>query len=139
MKKNRGFTLIELLVVVAIIAILAAIALPNYLNQTRKARRNAAKASIGQIALLEERYRADNPSYLASTGNWSQLGGDPSGTYFTYIATVAAGPPATYTITATAQGDQLNDKANGTACSPLVYSIDTSGVISKTPTSCWGQ
>jgi len=139
MKKNRGFTLIELLVVVVVIAILAAIAIPSYLSQVRKSRRNAAEAAIQQIALREERYRADNSSYIASSGNWATLGGDPSGTYFTYVATVAAGPPATYTITVTAKGDQLKDKANGTTCSPLIYGIDTSGVISKTPTSCWGQ
>src|SRR5215468_8965207 len=110
-KINRGFTLIELLVVVAIVALLAALAIPSYLNQTRKSRRNAAEATLQQIAMLEERYRADNSGYLAanSTATWAQLGmADPSGTYYKYevTATAAAGTtPASYSATATARDD----------------------------------
>ena len=142
MKKARGFTLLELMVVVVVIAILAAIAIPSYLNQTRKSRRNAAKAAIQQIALLEERYRADNPGYLASSGNWSQLGGDPSGTYYQYdvIATPATTSAiATYAITATGRSTQLKDYDRSTAsnCKDLSYSLSSTGTIFKTPTGCW--
>jgi type IV pilus assembly protein PilE len=138
MKNARGFTLIELMVVVIVIAVLAALALPSYLNQTRKSRRNAAEAAMQQIALLEERYRADNTGYLVSTGNWAKLGGDPSGTYYTYAVTIAAGPPPTYKITATGKSTQLKDvSSTGATCKTLTYEIDTTGVIVKSPTSCW--
>jgi type IV pilus assembly protein PilE len=142
MKKARGFTLIELMVVVVVIAILAAIAIPSYLNQTRKSRRNAAKAAIQQIALLEERYRADNSGYLASSGNWSQLGGDPTGTYYQYSVSVAPATSvaiATYTITATGKSTQLKDYDRSTAsdCKNLSYSLSSTGTIFKTPSGCW--
>jgi len=138
-KKDRGFTLLELMVVVAIIAILAAIAIPSYANYVRKARRSAAEATMQQIGLLEERFRADNAGYTTA---WTSLGGDPSGKYFTYtlaITPTAGATPATYTITATPLLDQLNDKANGTSCTPLTYGVTTTGVLSKTPAVCWGQ
>jgi type IV pilus assembly protein PilE len=157
----RGFTLLELMVVVVVIAILAAIAIPAYLNQTRKSRRNAAEAAIQQIALLEERYRADHPTYLASSGNWSQLGSDPSGTYYTYDVTIAAATstvPATYTITATGRSTQLKDfdRSSGKSCTNLYYvpnqdtAVDTAcgltgtnvtanGKVTACPLSCWSK
>jgi type IV pilus assembly protein PilE len=160
-KRIRGFTLIELMVVVIVIAILAAIALPAYLNQTRKSRRNAAEGAIQQIALLEERYRADNTGYLASSGNWSQLGGDPGGSYYSYAVTIAAATstvPATYKSVATGKGTQLKDydRSSGTSCKNLYYvpnvdaSVDTAcsltgsnvtanGKITACPLGCWNK
>jgi type IV pilus assembly protein PilE len=162
MRNTRGFTLIELMVVVIVIAILAAIAIPSYLNQVRKSRRNAAEDAIQQIALLEERYRADNSSYLDSSGsNWSKLGGNPSGTYYTYAVTIAAATsvvPATYEIVATGLSTQLNDydRASGQRCTTLYYvpnqdtAVDTAcsltgtnvtanGKITACPLSCWSK
>lgn len=161
MKKNRGFTLIELMVVVIVIAILAAIAIPSYLNQTRKSRRNAAEAAIQQIALLEERYRADNPAYLAasSSANWAKLGGDPSGTYYAYAVTIASATstvPETYRIVATGKSTQLKDTANGTSCKNLYYvpnqdttvdsacsltgsDVTANGKITACPLDCWNR
>ena len=136
MSKQRGFTLIELVVVIAIIAILAAIALPSYTSYIRKGRRSAAEGSLQQIALKEERFRADNPTY---SGTWTDVGGDPTDQYYKYTLAPLAGPPATYTATATALGNQANDKAQGTSCTPLTYDfgVTTAGVITKLPAGCW--
>ena len=141
MKKIRGFTLIELMVVVIVIAILAAIAIPSYLNQTRKARRNAAKDILQQVALLEERYRADNSGYLAAPSsastNWRSLGAYPGSTYYDFAVTVAAATsvaPATFSIVATAKSAQVKDAS----CTTLTYAVDpTTGAITKTPPGCW--
>lgn len=137
---RRGFTLIEIMIVVAIIAILAAIALPSFLNQIRKSRRADAQSTIQQIALREERYRADNPSY---SSNWTDLGGDPNtydGAHYTWRVVAAAGPPPTYTITATAKATQAGDNAQGTSCSTLTYGINASGQVNYgSNAACWAK
>ncbi|AII44098.1 hypothetical protein KR100_12130 [Synechococcus sp. KORDI-100] len=43
---EKGFTLVELMIVIVIVGILSAVALPNFLNQTKKARLTEAKTII---------------------------------------------------------------------------------------------
>lgn len=139
-KAQRGFTLLELMIVVAVVAILAAIALPMYAGYVRKANRADAMQRIQQISLAEERFRAENPGY---TADWSKLHGDPDTTDATGVGaaydwadvTVAAGPPATFSITVTAVGSQAKDSASGTSCSTLTFN----SVGAKTPAACWSK
>ena len=54
-KKNwlqKGFTLVELMIVIVIVGILSAVALPNFLNQTSKAKATEAKTKVS--ALLKQ-------------------------------------------------------------------------------------
>lgn len=160
MKKDRGFTLIELMVVVIVIAILAAIAIPSYLNQTRKARRNSAEDAMHQIALHEERYRAECSGYCdasttpsgCTTCSWSALGGDPGvgSSYYGYTVSVAPATsvePAGYTIVATGKSTQLKDvdRASGKTCQNLYYvygidtTVDTACALSGTAKTATGQ
>ena len=51
---NEGFTLVELMIVIVIVGILSAVALPNFLNQTGKAKATEAITKVS--ALLKEGY-----------------------------------------------------------------------------------
>jgi type IV pilus assembly protein PilE len=132
----RGFTLIELMIVLAVIGIILAIAVPSYNSQIRKTRRAEATARLQQIAVLEEKFRSENPGY---TNAWARLGGDPEvpadsnlAKFYNWAITLtapAAGTPAAFTVTATAVGDQTADAGCGT------LSISSPGT--RTPASCW--
>ena len=43
---EKGFTLVELMIVIVIVGILSSVALPNFLNQTKKARATEAVSAI---------------------------------------------------------------------------------------------
>ncbi|WP_052107793.1 type IV pilin protein [Aerolutibacter daejeonensis] len=122
--KIRGFTLIELMVVVAIVGILAAIAVPLFGDQMRKSRRTEALTTLQNQQLAMERYRVDHASFAT----YSLPAGLDNGHYtFALSGTSATG----YTLEATPQGDQANDK-----CGKLSL-VNAAGAISKTPTTCW--
>lgn len=145
--RGRGFTLIELIVVVAIVAILAAIALPAYTGQMRKSRRSEAHQVLTDLALKQEKWRANHATY----GTLAQIGGTsptPSGNYtigaITYApaagncpgTATAIGSANSFVITATATGAQASDDT----CDTLVIT-NLCGTISKSSTpsggSCW--
>ena len=130
MKRAKGFTLIELMIVVLIIAVLAGIAFGAYNNQVRKSRRAEAKQVIADLALREEKYRSNNPTY----GTIVQLGGAATSTYYTFTYTAAADTAIGYVLAAAPAGDQIKD-----SCGTLTWTM-ASGVVTKTSTAgtdCW--
>jgi len=135
--RQAGFTLIELMVTLVIAAIVLSIAVPSYQQQIRKSRRTDARNAVLDLAAREERYLSTanvysvTPSDLGYTGAWPITVG--SGYYQVSVGNVnapnpAAVPPtvATFTVTATAIGTQLND----TTC--RTFSVDQTGQQSST-------
>lgn len=144
--RDRGFTLVELMVAMVILATLAAIAIPSYSIYVLKSHRTEAKSALLDLASLEERYFSTANTYSSTP---TDLGYNAAGTPFPvgsgwYIITtltvtpaVAPGPlapggtPATYSITATAVGQQAKD----TECA--TFSINSAGQQTATSADCW--
>lgn len=127
-RRARGFSLIELMIVIVIVGVLSAIAWPSYQNYVRRGHRSAAQTFMMTIAQRQEQYLLTNRSYTATI---SDLGGltQPSETVdrYTFAVATTVSPP-TYTITATAVGNQvvpnkfgdLTLGSDGTKTSPAV-------------------
>ena len=102
-RSSKGFTLIELLIVVVIIGILAAIAIPKFASTKDKAYVAAMKSDLRNLATYEEQYAADNQgAYFGGTAtSASPLQGFTPSQNVTINATMVAGPPPSWTATAT--------------------------------------
>lgn len=132
-----GFTLIELMITVAIVALLATIALPSYRNHILRSHRTEAKNALLDLAGREESLFATTNTYSSTAtdlgyGTFTPVG---SGYYNVKINVPTAN---TFTITATATGNQTDD----TSCLTFVVaqtgvqsSADSSGA--DTTSTCW--
>lgn len=132
MQKESGFTLIELMIVIVVIGILAVIAASVYKTFILKGRRADGINAILNLQLAEERYRSTNTQY----GSIAQVGGSstsPQGYYSLAVSNVGA---SSYTITATAQGNQASDSNGGTSCTTLTLAV-SNGTATQTPAACW--
>jgi len=147
---SAGFTLVELMITLAIVAILAAIAVPLYSKQVQKSRRVDARTGVLDIAGREERFLSTSGSYATT---WAQLGYTAAGNttaalpvasgYYQIVVVPVAGVAATntppsYTITATAIGQQLKD----ITCRTFVVTSTGSQTAADsggadTSTTCW--
>lgn len=134
--KTKGFTLIELMIVVAAIAILASIAIPSYNDAVRKSRRGQAKSDLAEFAQVAERYYTVNNTYVG----FESVAGSPlptqspreAGATARYTL-VYATTPTTFTISATALGDQANDYCGNLSLNQAGVKTNSAGTLSK----CW--
>lgn len=131
-----GFTMIELMIVMGVIAILVTIAYPLFTSQIQKGRRADAQQQLLDVALEQEKYRANNVTYgscedLYGAGN--PCPAVPGGDNWGYTLAITENTATTYTIEATATGDQTSDNEGGTSCTPLT--LDESD--NKCAAVCW--
>jgi len=130
MTGKKGFTLVELMIVVAIVAILVALALPSYSRYVRKANRGEAQQLLLNWANNQEIWRANDSDYASDVTIPPEIA-KPIHTKYNFSLTNRSA--TTYTLTATAIGDQANDTERGNPCTPLTLNQSNA----KTHTDCW--
>lgn len=139
--RQRGISLIELMTVVVIVAILGAIAVPSYRGYMLRANRTDAKTALmfyaGGLERCYTRYNNYHLDTNAAVGCPSvALPAASENGHYQITVTV---PPdyATFTLTATPQGQQTKD----TGCGNLTLDYrNTRGITgTKTVAECWGK
>ncbi len=128
-----GFTLIELMLVVIVMAILAGIAYPSYVEQTRKSKRGQVKADLVEYAQLAERFHTTQNTYEGFTlpGGGDSVSSPREGGAAAYSVGFV-GTQSSFTLTATAQGNQAKDKCGDLGINQA--NVKTSG---GTLSECW--
>lgn len=133
----RGFTLIELMITVVVVAILAAVAYPSFMSQIRKARRSDAVDLASGVQQLQERYRANNPTYADGIGSLGLASGVSANGYYTISTAPGAGATASsYSVTATAVSGK--SQASDSGCTTMSLSV-SNATLSYTPAGCWSR
>jgi type IV pilus assembly protein PilE len=127
-RRQIGFTLVELMVTVAIVGILASVAYPSYVKYIVKSNRAAAQSHLMDIAQQQPQYLIDNRAYAGSVSDLHLTTPDKVSSVYTITITPSAGPPPSYTVTASpiAGGAQADDED---------LTITSSGA--KTPATKW--
>ncbi len=120
--KQHGLTLVELMIVLVVVGILAALVMPSFSDSVRESHRQDAQKTMLQLKLQQESYRLDNTSYASS----AELGMPASDRFTFTVENVSA---TTFTLVATAKGEQLKD----TDCTTMRLSQS----MDKTPAACW--
>src|SRR5436190_21027431 len=104
MRRSRGFTLVEIMVVVAIIGILAAIAIPSYQKQVQKSNRANAQAFLMNVAQKQQLFLPSARAYAADLTELQLPAPTDVTKFYDVTMTSSAGPPPTFTVTATPKG-----------------------------------
>lgn len=127
-RQERGFTIMEVMIAMVIVAICTAVAVPSYQAYYTKSRRTSAQALLLEIAQRQQQYLLDARAYAADLTTLGVATPTIVSTYYTITMTVASGPPATFTATAT-------PKTGTTQASDSTLTLNNAGV--KTPSDKW--
>ncbi len=135
-KRVRGFTLIEVMIVIAVVAILTALAVPSYRDYVLRTNRMEAINALLDVAACQERTYVRFHQY-----DFNLCGAASTTTNGLYTLEIEdrLDDPAnqTYILTATAQGNQVNDSCvNLTLTDQNIRGTSASTVATKVA-DCW--
>ncbi|PKM24894.1 MAG: pilus assembly protein PilE [Gammaproteobacteria bacterium HGW-Gammaproteobacteria-13] len=134
-KKSHGFTLVELMIVVAIVAILAMVAYPSYTEYVQRGNRTEGQALLSDTAAAQERYYAQNFTYITNTADIAKLNTrDKSSTGKYTLSLGSAANDGGYTLTAT---QQFNDTKCGNLTLTATGTRGRSATGGKSIEDCW--
>ena len=125
---EKGFTLVELMIVIVIVGVLSAVALPNFLNQTAKAKATECTTKGGNIMGLvaAEALQSEAAGNAALTALVDEADANSDLCDFTSGGDAASNK---YTLTATGKGD-LAGKYDGAFC--VDYATGKKGAATST-------
>ncbi len=101
MKYSKGFSLIELMIVVVLIGVISAIAIPQYSQYVIRGNRAAAQSFMLDVSNREKQYLLDARTYAADLATLTMTPPVDISRNYTITIAALAGPPPSYTITAT--------------------------------------
>jgi type IV pilus assembly protein PilE len=138
----KGFTLIELMIVVAVVAILAAIAYPSYQEYVMRSRRVEGQALLNDAAARQERWRAQNGSYMTVQADLAKLklpnvDKSENGYYTLSVTAAVDGSDGGYTLKAQRALSQTADKRCGDFTLNATGKKDMASGTPGTVTGCW--
>ena len=125
--------MVELMIVIVIVGILSAIALPNFLNQTKKAAATEAKQQVSSVFKQTHAYVLENGSLGSVDSDCSDYAGTltsvKEGAGFAYVC---SGTQTAFKVTATGDSQNTNTKdvvvtLTGDCDKGIVSSITTTG------------
>jgi prepilin-type N-terminal cleavage/methylation domain-containing protein len=128
-KESKAFTLIEVLVVVSIIGILVSILTLSFTEARKNSRDSARRASLKQLQLALETYKAQNGSYPpqgCGTVGVDFAGPGPVGSGFASCDTYITGLAPDFIATLPRDPNQENDNNAG-----FFYKTNASGSAYK--------
>jgi|OM-RGC.v1.023202365 type IV pilus assembly protein PilA len=126
----KGFTLVELMVVIVIVGILAGVALPNFLNQTAKAKGTEAKTKLnGLLKEAHAEFLLDGTT--ETTQDTVDISIEDNNQAGIYDYDITVGNPVT---TGTATGNGTDDNVDNTVVYNGCVNMDTGEIeISSVP------
>ncbi|MDL2336386.1 MAG: type IV pilin protein [Pseudomonadota bacterium] len=116
-----GFTLIELMICVAVVGVLSSVAYPAFSSTLATTRRSDALVALMKVQVLQERFRADHPSYA----ELSQLGLDGTSPARHYDIAMLDSSTTGYSVRASAVGNQQRD----TLCRHMRLTVDGLNIV----------
>lgn len=133
MKRSFGFTLIELMTVIAVVAILTALAVPSYRDYVLRTNRMEAINILLDVAACQERTYVRFNQYDTSLCGASST--TANGLYTVSMNT--SNSNQNYTLTATAQGNQVNDSCGNLTLTDQGIRGTSASNVNADVVNCW--